>query len=466
MGFTDFELPEEPFAPAAAQEPAHWPRREEFYDRPIIDGRPVADTPLTRLRDGLRALLTSAGAREEAQLESSLRRLPGVSRTNVVATLSPKGGCGKTTTTFLAGTVLAGHLRLRALAVDLNPDFGTLADLAPDRSRAPRSLVELLRDREGIGSPGELRPYVSRLASGLHLLAAPPDPAVMAQMTPELYADLLMFLRRFYEVILLDLGTGVTAPIATFAVDHADQVVVVTTPEWITNTKVQMALGHLRLERATLVLNKVDGRAAQRATEREFRRERIAQRVAVPADLQLKTMLDSGTFSLPGLGRSTRVAIKRLGLAVGTYWRGRSTTTTRPSPKTPISAWIFHRRAAGARRALERTRRTRAQPGALPPGADGRLLSSRSRAVTKSARMMSRRAGERRVRRRLAVDDRRVVEVVAPRPRRPVGHRCGRRFNRCHRRRVEVREARRRCHILSVWPGKIRSGCPFRSAAG
>jgi MinD-like ATPase involved in chromosome partitioning or flagellar assembly len=158
--------------------------------------------------------------------------------------------------------------------------------------RARRSpLVDLLRDKDQIASPGELRQYASRLPSGLRLLAAPRDPAVMAQMTPELYGELRKFLRRFYEVILLDLGTGVTAPIATFAVDQADQVVVVTTPEWITNTKVQMALGHLRLERATLVLNKVDGRSAQRATERQFSRERIAQRVAVPADLQLKTML-------------------------------------------------------------------------------------------------------------------------------------------------------------------------------
>jgi hypothetical protein len=176
----------------------------------------------------------------------------------------------------------------------------------------------LLRDKDSISSPGELRPYVSRLPTGLHLLAAPPDPAVMAQMTPELYGELLAFLRRFYEVILLDLGSGITAPIATFAVDHADQVVVVTTPESITNTKVQMALGHLRRERAALVLNKVDGSAEQRATERQFSRDRIAQRVAIPADGQLKTMLDSGTFALIGLGRSTRVPIKRLGLAVGT----------------------------------------------------------------------------------------------------------------------------------------------------
>ena len=162
MGFTDFDPPAELLpattAPAAAAEPSRQPRRDEFYDMPIVDGKLVTNTLLTRLRDQLRALLMSSGEREEAQLESSLRRLPGVSRTNVVATLSPKGGCGKTTSTFLAGNVLASHLRLRALAVDLNPDFGTLADLAPDRARAPLSLVNLLHDKEQIGSPGELRP--------------------------------------------------------------------------------------------------------------------------------------------------------------------------------------------------------------------------------------------------------------------------------------------------------------------
>jgi hypothetical protein len=151
-------------------------------------------------RARLRALFVTAGERDEAHLEVSLGRLPGVSRTNIVATLSPKGGCGKRTSTCLTGNVLASHLRLRALAVDLNPDFGTLADLAPDRARAPLSLVDLLRDKDAIASPGELRPYVSRLPSGLHLLAAPPDPAVMAQMTPELDGELLAFLRRFYEV--------------------------------------------------------------------------------------------------------------------------------------------------------------------------------------------------------------------------------------------------------------------------
>jgi hypothetical protein len=143
MGFTDFDPPAELLpattSPAAAAEPSRQPRRDEFYDMPIVDGKPVPNTLLIRLRDQMRALLMSSGEREEAQLESSLRRLPGVSRTNVVATLSPKGGCGKTTSTFLAGNVLASHLRLRALAVDLNPDFGSPTSRPTGRGRRCRS---------------------------------------------------------------------------------------------------------------------------------------------------------------------------------------------------------------------------------------------------------------------------------------------------------------------------------------
>jgi hypothetical protein len=235
----------------------------------------------------------------------------------VVATLSPKGGCGKTTSTFLAGSVLAGHLRLRALAVDLNPDFGTLADLAPDRAAVARRAAarqgrhRLARGAAPLRLPAAQRPAPARRASrpGPH---GPDD--------PELYGELLAFLRRFYEVILLDLGTGVTAPIATFAVERADQVVVVTTPEWITNTKVQMALGHLRLEHATLVLNKIDRRAAWPPPSAS------SAASDSPSALPCRPTCSSRRCSTPersrypgslsGLARSTRVPIKRLGLAV------------------------------------------------------------------------------------------------------------------------------------------------------
>src|SRR4051794_39157230 len=191
-GFTDFDPPA-PAAERGSQPTSPKParvHRDDFYDTPIVDGKPVPNPPLTRLRDRLRALFLTAGEREEAHLETSLRRLPGVSRTNIVATLSPKGGCGKTTSTFLTGNVLASHLRLRALAVDLNPDFGTLADLAPDRARGLR-LARRPAARQG-------RHLVPRRAPRV-CLAAPERPASVGRAArpvghgaddPELYGEL------------------------------------------------------------------------------------------------------------------------------------------------------------------------------------------------------------------------------------------------------------------------------------
>jgi MinD-like ATPase involved in chromosome partitioning or flagellar assembly len=56
------------------------------------------------------------------------------------------------------------------------------------------------------------------------------------------YGQLLALLSVFYEVILLDLGTGVTSPLARFAIDRANQMLLVSTPEWITSTVVLAAL--------------------------------------------------------------------------------------------------------------------------------------------------------------------------------------------------------------------------------
>ena len=81
----------------------------------------------------------------------------------MVAVISPKGGVGKTTSTFVIGSLLADRLRLRVVAVDANPDFGTLAALAPERARCARSLADLLTDIEQIETATQLRGYVSAL---------------------------------------------------------------------------------------------------------------------------------------------------------------------------------------------------------------------------------------------------------------------------------------------------------------
>lgn len=149
--------------------------RADVYRDQLVDGQLPPHSIGARFGAWLHGRTAGAAEREEAELDLRLRaHARTLTRCNHVAVVSPKGGVGKTTCTFLAGDVLARELRLRIIAVDANPDYGTLASLAPDPVRSQRSLADLLTSMDRIGSPGELRPFVSPLESGLHLLAAPP----------------------------------------------------------------------------------------------------------------------------------------------------------------------------------------------------------------------------------------------------------------------------------------------------
>jgi MinD-like ATPase involved in chromosome partitioning or flagellar assembly len=291
--------------------------RGDVYPRPLVDGRPAHNGTVGRLRRQAQRLLVSRGERDEAELERRIRTQPGVTRPNTIALISPKGGVGKTTSTFIMGNLLASHLKLRAIAVDANPDFGTLGRLAPDERCCERSLADLLDDADRLNTAAELGAYVTRLPTGLHLLGAPRDAELTASLGPERYGELVAFLSSFYEAVLLDLGTGVAGPLARFAIERADQVVVVTTPEWITSTIVLDALSHLQHDRTTVAINKSYLRSADvRAVEERFRAEHLHRCVTLPYDEQLATMLDSGSYTLDALKRPTGLAIKRLGLAV------------------------------------------------------------------------------------------------------------------------------------------------------
>jgi MinD-like ATPase involved in chromosome partitioning or flagellar assembly len=230
---------------------------------------------------------------------------------------SPKGGVGKTTTAFLVGNLLASHLKLRTIVVDATPGFGTLGRLPNDRARAARSLPELLEDADRIATAAELRPYVSRLPSGLHVLAAPTDALQPASLGPTSYGELVALLSCFYEAVLLDVGTGVTGQLARFALARADQVALVTAAEELTANLVIHALDHLQRP-AAVVVNKAHPRAAAEllAIDECLALRGLHRSVPIPYDGRLATMLGSGTYSLEALNWRTRVAVKRLGLAV------------------------------------------------------------------------------------------------------------------------------------------------------
>jgi MinD-like ATPase involved in chromosome partitioning or flagellar assembly len=288
----------------------------DLYPDPLIDGTEARDHALGRLRRRVDSLLVSRAEREEADLERRLRGHAGVTRPNIVALLSPKGGVGKTTSTFLAGNLLASHLKLRAIAVDADPDFGTLGRLTAQPAES--SIADLIDDAERLTTAAELRPYVSRLPSGLHVLSAPRDATRAVGLGPAGYGELVALLSCFYDTLLLDLGTGVAGPLARFAIERADQLVLVTTPEGLTANLVLDALRHLENSRITVVVNKAHPHPATdvKAVEECLRRRDVRRSVTIPYDKRLATMLGSGTYSLEALERRTRIPVKRLGMAV------------------------------------------------------------------------------------------------------------------------------------------------------
>jgi MinD-like ATPase involved in chromosome partitioning or flagellar assembly len=232
--------------------------------------------------------------------------------------ISPKGGVGKTTTAFIAGNILASHLKLRAIAVDANPGFGTLGLFTANSVGAELSLAELLDHADRLGTAAELRRYVARLPSGLHLLASSRDLAHRSNLGPDAYGELVALLSCFYDTVLLDLGSGVTSPLARLALDRADHMVLVTTPDQLTATLAIHALDQLDRERTTVVVNRTHPRLAPelRAIEECLAGRGVGQPMTIPDDRRLAMMLHSGTYSLEALDRRTRLPVKRLGLAV------------------------------------------------------------------------------------------------------------------------------------------------------
>jgi hypothetical protein len=78
------------------------------------------------------------------------------------------------------------------------------------------------------------------------------------------------------------------------------------------------ALEDLEHERTTVAANKFypRGPADLRELQRRLRELRLHRSVAIPHGDQVAAMLDTGIYELDALARTTRMAIKRLGLAV------------------------------------------------------------------------------------------------------------------------------------------------------
>jgi MinD-like ATPase involved in chromosome partitioning or flagellar assembly len=168
----------------------------------------------------------SAKERDQRRLVDRIRQPVG-GGPFTVAVLSQKGGVGKTTTVIGLGSALAATRGDRVVAVDANPDFGTLAQRGPAQTN---STVRDVLLAENILRYSDMREHTSQGPSRLEVLASERDPATSEAFSEEDYRGVLHVLQRFYNIILTDCGTGLVHSAMAGVLSEADLIVVVASP--------------------------------------------------------------------------------------------------------------------------------------------------------------------------------------------------------------------------------------------
>ncbi|WP_327361500.1 SCO5717 family growth-regulating ATPase [Streptomyces sp. NBC_01296] len=145
-----------------------------------------------------------------------------------IAVISLKGGVGKTTTTTALGATLATERQDKILAIDANPDAGTLGRRV--RRETGATIRDLVQAIPYLNSYMDIRRFTSQAPSGLEIIANDVDPAVSTTFNDEDYRRVIDTLGRQYPIILTDSGTGLLYSAMRGVLDLADQLIIISTP--------------------------------------------------------------------------------------------------------------------------------------------------------------------------------------------------------------------------------------------
>ncbi|HEY1277646.1 MAG TPA: EsaB/YukD family protein [Thermoleophilaceae bacterium] len=269
-------------------------------------------------------------ARAAWRSTSYMRRLddmilaPRLRRCATVAVVSPKGGVGKTTTTALLGSLLARVRHEKMVAVDTNPDYGSLGRaLTPDHRVFVDDLVDLL-DHPDL-TVAELDRKLGRAFDGLLVLPAPTDPSRMARLDKAAYAKVFGRLKTMAGGLVLDCGTGLQEPAAQAAIEAADQIVLVSDSEPSTASLVAEAAQLLKRAGPPmfLIVNKLPRRGGRLDLEMFSRAVPDARAmITVAAEPVAASALAAGDFSWDDAPKAWQQSIRELGAVMVADWPG------------------------------------------------------------------------------------------------------------------------------------------------
>ena len=142
-----------------------------------------------------------------------------------VPVLTRKGGVGKTTVTTLLGMALSLAREDRVIAIDANPDRGTLAERVSKSTRF--TVRDVVNRAAAIDGFTEFSTMVSRDTTRLDVLASDSDPMLSEAFDEGDYNVVADMAARYYSIVLTDCGTGIVHSVMRPTLQRASGLVIV-----------------------------------------------------------------------------------------------------------------------------------------------------------------------------------------------------------------------------------------------
>jgi MinD-like ATPase involved in chromosome partitioning or flagellar assembly len=213
--------------PSATPEPAAMLTAERLIDkrkkrRPAPEGfwpefLYTATLHAVNIGDSLRVRERKAiDARIHKQFEGGTRFIPVLTR---------KGGVGKTTITTLLGMAMADVRDDRVIAIDANPDRGTLAERVHKQTRS--TVRDVVTRAASINGFTDFQTLISRDETRLDILASDTDPLIAQAFNEDDYNVVADLAAKYYSIVLTDCGTGIVHSVMHATLQRADEIVIV-----------------------------------------------------------------------------------------------------------------------------------------------------------------------------------------------------------------------------------------------
>jgi MinD-like ATPase involved in chromosome partitioning or flagellar assembly len=166
----------------------------------------------------------SIKVRERKALDARIG-LPLGGGAKFVPVLTRKGGVGKTTVTTLLGMALSLSREDRVIAIDANPDRGTLAERVSKSTRF--TVRDVVNRAAAIDGFTDFSTMVSRDVTRLDVLASDSDPMLSEAFNEGDYNVVADMAARYYSVVLTDCGTGIVHSVMRPTLQRANTLVIV-----------------------------------------------------------------------------------------------------------------------------------------------------------------------------------------------------------------------------------------------